>query len=194
MKSSTADGRICFRCKKPGHLKKDCPEQPYCSKCRTRGHIPVKCPLKKQHRQQSDKRHKSVNHEMDERCKNQREDWKRAQDQPQYSHLDNRCLNCAGNHSTCDCPMRQQHQTPPANNPVGSTGTNYLYPPHFQQPSPLQHSQQSQPINCWIIYTHIDGQQPTISTRSSKSTPKTINSTCTTPGYPTSKTSYTLNI
>ena len=141
VKSSAPDGQICFRCKQTGHLKKDCPEQPYCSRCRTRGHIPVKCPLKKQGRQQSDKRCKSVNQGTDEGCENCREVWKRAQDQPQYSHLDNRCLNCAGNHRTHDCPMRQQHQAPHANNPVGSTGTNHQYSSQFQQPSLPQHSQ-----------------------------------------------------
>ena len=72
------------------------------------------------------------------------EDWKRAQDQPQYAHLDNRCLNCEGNHKTRDCPMRQQHQAPPANNPVSSTGTNFQYSLHFQQTPPQQHLQQSQ--------------------------------------------------
>ena len=46
VKSSAPDGRTCFRCKQPGHLKKDCPEQPYCSRCHTRGHIPAKCPTK----------------------------------------------------------------------------------------------------------------------------------------------------
>ena len=45
-RSSAPDGQLCFCCKQPGHLKKDCPEQPYCSKCRTRGHIPAKCPSK----------------------------------------------------------------------------------------------------------------------------------------------------
>ena len=146
VKNSSTTNKICFRCEQPGHLKKDCPKQPYCSRCRTRGHIPVKCPLKKQGRQQSDKRHKSVNQGTDKRCKNCREDWKRAQDQPQCSHLDNRCLNCTGDYKTLDCPTRQQHQPPPVNNPVGSTGTNYQYPPQFQQPSPQQHSQQSQSI------------------------------------------------
>ena len=46
--ANTQDSRLCFRCKQPGHLKKDCPKLPYCSKCRTRGHIPVKCPTKQQ--------------------------------------------------------------------------------------------------------------------------------------------------
>ena len=32
---NTQDSRLCFRCKLPGHLKKDCPKLPYCSKCRT---------------------------------------------------------------------------------------------------------------------------------------------------------------
>ena len=37
-----------------------------------------------------------------------REEWKRAQDQPQFLHKNNRCLHCAGDHQTHDCPMRQQ--------------------------------------------------------------------------------------
>ena len=144
VKNSSTTDKICFRCKQPGHLKKDCPEQPYCSRCRTRGHIPVKCPLKKQSKQQPDKRCKSINQGTDERHKSHREVWKRAQDQPQYSHLDNRCLNCEDDHKTHDCPTRQQHQAPPANNPVSSTGTNFQYSLHFQQTPPQQHLLQSQ--------------------------------------------------
>ena len=40
--------------------------------------------------------------------------------------------------------MRYQQQAPPTNNPVGSTGIQSQYSPHFSQPSPLQNSQQSQ--------------------------------------------------
>ena len=63
---------------------------------------------------------KKVNQGTDERCKTYREDLKRAQDQPQYSHMENKCLNFAGDDRTNDCSTRQQHQAPPANNPVGS--------------------------------------------------------------------------
>ena len=47
-KSKGKDEQLCFCCKQPGHLKRDCPELPYCSKCKTKGHVPARCPTKQQ--------------------------------------------------------------------------------------------------------------------------------------------------
>ena len=136
--TNTKDSRLCFRCKQPGHLKKYFPELPYCSKCRTQGHIPAKCPTKQQDNRQQDEKHENAN----ERCETHREDWKKAQDRPQYSNRTNKCLNCAGNHGTHDCPTRQQPHTPPIGNPANSTGI-YKNNSQSQNHSPQQHLQQS---------------------------------------------------
>ena len=64
------------------------------------------------------------------------------QDQPQFSNKNNKCLNCAGNNRTRDCPTRQQPQAPPTSNPANSTGI-YQNNSQFQNTSPQQHSQQS---------------------------------------------------
>ena len=139
VKNGGPDGHLCFHCGQLGNLKKDWPLGLYCSRCDTRGHTPAKCPNKKG--QQQNEMHKSGNQQPEKRCKN----WKRAQDQPQYLNPENKCLHCAGNHRSCDCPTRHQHQVPPATNPVGSTGTHSPhYFPRFSNPSPQQHSQQSQ--------------------------------------------------
>ena len=87
VKSSSTTDKVCFQCKQPGHLKKDCPELPYCSKCRTKGHIPAKCPLKNQDKHQQDERSES-DQGTAKKHKNHREDWKKAQDQPQFSNPD----------------------------------------------------------------------------------------------------------
>ena len=119
-RSSAPDGRLCFRCKQPGHLKKDCPEQPYCSKCRTRGHVPTRCPSKQQGNRPNQEGCKFwENSQSHETCK---EEWKRSQDQPQFSHKNNRCLHCASDHQSRDCPMRQQHQANTTSNPASGPG------------------------------------------------------------------------
>ena len=136
--TNTQDSRLCFRCKQPGHLKEHCPELPYCSKCRTCGYIPAKCPTKQQDNRQQDERCKSA----DKRHETWREDWKKSQDRPQFSNKTNKCLNCAGNQGTQDCPTRHQPHTPPISNPANGTGI-YKNSSHSQNHSPQQHSQQS---------------------------------------------------
>ena len=55
-KSSAPNECLCYCCKQPGYLKKDCPEVPYCSKCRTKGHIPARCPTKQRYSRQPNER------------------------------------------------------------------------------------------------------------------------------------------
>ena len=139
-RSSAPDGQLCFCCKQPGHLKKDCPEQPYCSKCRTRGHVPARCPSKQQGNRPNHEGcefwENGQSHEID------REEWKRSQDQPQFSHKNNRCLHCAGNHQSHDCPMRQQQQATITSNPASGKGI-YQNTSQFSNTSP-PHSSHSQ--------------------------------------------------
>ena len=126
--TTNTDPRICFRCKQPGHLKKDCPELPYCYKCRTRGNVPAKFPTKRQRNNIQDKRCKSYNGRPDERNETQREEWKKAQDQPQFSKKQNRCLACAGDHNTHDCPTRCQPQAAATSNRASSSGIHNNQP------------------------------------------------------------------
>ena len=51
-----------------------------------------------------------------------REEHKRSQDQPQFSHINNLCLHCAGDHQSHDCPTRQQHQANTTSNSTSGPG------------------------------------------------------------------------
>ena len=131
---NTTDGPLCFQCKQPGHLKKDCPEQLYCSRCRTRGHVPARCPSKQQGNWPDQE-------ENSQRHGTHREEHKRSQDQPQFLHINNRCLHCAGDHQSHNCPTRQQHQANTTSNPASGSGI-YQNTSKFANTSPT--SQQSQ--------------------------------------------------
>ena len=139
-RSSAPDGRLYFHCKQPGHLTKDCPEQPYCSKCKTRGHVPTRCPSKQQGNQPNYEGCEFQAEAKGQSHETHREEWKKSQDQPQFSHKNNRCLHCAGDHQTHDCPTRQQQQATTTSNPASGTGiyqntSQFLntLPPHSQQ-------------------------------------------------------------
>ena len=138
-RSSAPDGRLCSHCKQPGHLKKDCPEQPYCSKCRTRRHVPARCPSKQHgsrpNQEECKFQENSQSHET------HKEEWKRSQDQPQFSHKNNRCLHCASDHQSHDCPTRQQHQANTTSNPASGPG---IY----------QNTSQFQTLHLHILHTH----------------------------------------
>ena len=123
----------CFWCKQPGHLKKDCPEQPYCSRCRTRGHVPARYPSK----QQGNRPDQEGNIQNQ---RTHREEYKRLQDQPQFAHINNRCLHCAGDHQSHDCSTRQQHQASTTSNPTSGPG---IYQNKFANTSRISPQSQS---------------------------------------------------
>ena len=93
------DEHLCFHCNLPGHLKRNCPENPYCSRCRTRGHTQDRC----------------VNNQQKTRhpcpAGEHRDQQSRKDDLPQFSGSRNRCLQCGEDHHTTNCMRRQSQST-----------------------------------------------------------------------------------
>ena len=110
------DEHLCFHCNLPGHLQRNCPENPYCSRCRTRGHTPDRCMNKTQ---------KTRRTHLAGEPRNQP---KRRDNLPQFSGGHNKCLQCRGDHPTTSCTQRQS----PSTN-ASTTGTGI--PPQQHAPS-----------------------------------------------------------
>ena len=84
------------------------------------GNVPTRCPSKQQGNKPNHEGHE-FQEESRGSHETHREEWKRSQDQPQFSYKNNRCLHCAGDHQSRDCPMRQQQATT-TSNPASGTG------------------------------------------------------------------------
>ena len=78
---------ICWRCKQPGHLKRDCPMPPFCIKRKQEGHLPYDC-LQRNHRNTSASTQAwtAVDH--------------------QFSSTSNKCIHCGGGHEPAVCPTK----------------------------------------------------------------------------------------
>ena len=72
-----------------------------------------------------DKKHEILENDGDENHETRKEQWKHTQHNPRFSHRDNKCLNCVGDHPTPDCPMRKQHLAPTTSNPASGTGISH---------------------------------------------------------------------
>ena len=86
----------CWRCKQPGHLKRDCPMPPFCVKCRQEGHLPYKCP------QQSNRNNSSTTQVQ-------------TTVDPCFSNVRNKCIHRGGEHEPAICPTKNRLQTAPSN-------------------------------------------------------------------------------
>ena len=77
--------------------------------------MPTRCPSKQQS-------NRPTQEENSQNQRTHREECKRSQDQPQFLHINNRCLHCASNHQSHDCPTRQQHQDNTTSNSASGPG------------------------------------------------------------------------
>ena len=141
--------RLCFYCKQPGHLKRNCPEIPYCSKCRTRGHAPDRCTSNPQQNGYPCPTAES------------RDQWRRNQDLPKFLSHHNRCLLCAGDHQTANCTTTWQRQAPTTNSPASVTGTP-IYQNAFNTSHSSSHSNSQSPASRQHSQSTIHVQTPTL--------------------------------
>ena len=121
-KKSPADklDTICWRCKQPGHLKRNCPMPPFCVKCRQEGHLPYNC-------LQQNNRNASANIPA------------QAMVDHQFSNIRNNCIHCGGLHKPAACPTRAglhtASTTPKGTQQPGIISTNKnntnVFPPQF---------------------------------------------------------------
>ena len=119
-KSSPADkpDTICWRCKQPGHFKRNCPMPPFCVKCRREGHLPYNCP-------QQNNRNTSANIPAQTTVDHQ------------FSNIRNNCIHCGGLHEPAACPTKAGLHTASTNSKgtlqpgivgTGKNNTN-VFPP-----------------------------------------------------------------
>ena len=73
---------------------------------------------------------------------NSQRGFKEITDRPQFSNKTNKCLNCAGDHGTTDCPQDTNHtHLPLATQLMAQVFTKIAH--NLKNHSPQQHSQQS---------------------------------------------------